>query len=144
MSKSTLETKPSIKSAPKAETAHRYLGIISTSLGIAGAVGTLFVWLTANYYVGEIEIKTARAAHSLTIKAYDKKGNEATFHTPRFQLMPGSYHLEITDGNAPSVHHDTNVQFNQKTIIYVTMPEGTESDSAGDSGGKRHWWQFWK
>jgi hypothetical protein len=142
MSQSTLEKKPT--TGNKVETTHRYLGIVSTSLGIAGAVGTLFVWLTANFYVGEIEIRTTRPISSLTVKAYNPKGSEAVFHTPRFQLMPGAYHLEIIPEGSDSIHHDTNVQFNNKTIINVTVPEGSGDNAAGESNGKRHWWQFWR
>jgi hypothetical protein len=55
--------------------------------------------------------KLSKPFTTLTVKAFDKKGQESTFHTPRFQLMPGSYHLEIQADSAKPQHADAEVVF---------------------------------
>jgi len=147
MSKTTLDSQPvtSHNLPGKTDKAGRYLTMVSTSLGIVGALGTMFVWLAANYFTGDVVIKTNRPVESLTIKVYDKKGQEAVYHTPVFQLMPGTYHLEIKPDGGRTIHHDTQVQFNNKTEITVSVLDGNDepSESRSDSD-KHHWWQFWR
>jgi len=141
---------PSVKtlSQPKTkvERASSYLGLVSTTVGVLGAVGTVFVWLTANFYVGDIEVQPDQRVQSVVVKVYDQKGQEASFHTPRFQLMPGSYHLEITPNGGATHHADAVVRFHEKTIVDVQVKGGEEQAEDKDERvpRKKHWWQFWR
>ncbi|MGH9554090.1 MAG: hypothetical protein ACRD3W_32230 [Terriglobales bacterium] len=138
------------------------LAIISTVLPIAGALGTGFVWMAANYYVGEIEIKTDRPYQSLTVDAFNKKGQGSSFHGNKLQLMPGAYHLEVAaDGKAKhSVDVDVDFGKTKQVLISLAEPEAqgapakalaqspsSATDTAADDGSDkahRHWWQFWR
>jgi len=146
---------PAAKTRPvdKVGRAHSYLGLVSTALGVCGALGTLFVWLVASFYVGDVEVRPDKNAEALVVKAYNSKGQEATFHTRRFQLMPGTYHLEITADGGATKHADTEVKFNKMSVVPVVInspAEGQFADRASDAGqqttGRRHhhWWQFWR
>jgi hypothetical protein len=126
------------------------LNLIATAiLPIVGAGGTLFVFLAANYYVGDVQIVTANTFHTLEVHAYNQKGQEAVFHTAHFQLMPEKYHFEVIVDSQATQHADAIVQFQQTTAIKVNSPfsPGTASAVTFDqdnSDKKRHWWQFWR
>src|SRR4030095_15771078 len=119
MSDTAVGQSPKTSSQPKTkvERASSYLSLASTTIGVLGAAGTLFVWLAANFYVGDIEVQPDQVLESVVVKVYDQKGQEASFHTPRFQLMPGSYHLEIVPNGGGAQHTDVVVKFREKTIV---------------------------
>jgi hypothetical protein len=124
------------------------LGLISTTLPIIGAIGTLCVWLISTYYVGDVELLTIgdKQLSRVTVKVYDPKGHEATYHTPKFQLMPGSYHLEITPEGQATQHADTEVSFNKRTEVKIalTEPQADNEKPADEQNVKKRWWQFWR
>lgn len=100
------------------------LSLASTALPIAGAVGTLAVWIAANFYVGEVQITPDRPFSTLEVRVSDKKGQESVFHTPHFQLMPGKYHLEVTVDSHFKHHADIKAAFQKSTNILVHVPAG--------------------
>jgi hypothetical protein len=120
--------------------------ILVTGLPIIGAIGTCFCWTAANFYVGDVEVQTSRPYESITVKVFDSKGSEATFHTPKFQLMPGNYHLEINADNLGTQHADTNVAFHAKTKVQVELPSDLDRQEAQEEpkAKGKHFWQFWK
>lgn len=133
------------------------MSLLATSIPVIGFLGTIAVWAATNYYVGDVIIATNKPFTSLTIKAFDKKGQESTFHTPRFQLMPGSYHLEIQADNDKARHADTEVAFQKVATIPIANSEDDEesknqandiapdtASSSTESQKKRHWWQLWR
>lgn len=135
------------------------LQVITAALPIIGASGTLFVWITANFYVGDVEIACADKYDHMLVKVFDNKGHETQFHTPRFQVWPGSYHFEISADDGKPQHADANVEFHQKTTIPVTLAAAPKADPQSDShpvdpnadakeeqsdSKKRSWWKFWR
>lgn len=122
------------------------LSILGTGLPILGAVGTVFCWTAANFYVGDVEVQTSRPYDTITVKVFDNKGSEATFHTPKFQLMPGNYHLVINADNLGTQHADTNVAFHAKTKVQVELPSDLDRKEAQEEpkAKSKHFWQFWK
>lgn len=128
------------------------LGLISTTLPIIGAIGTLCVWLISTYYVGDVELSTVgdKQLARVTVKVYDPKGHEATYHTPKFQLMPGSYHLEITPEGQATQHAETEVSFNKRSEVKIALAEPQADGEKPEEGekeeqsGKKRWWQFWR
>ncbi|MBX9947663.1 MAG: hypothetical protein K2Y39_00735 [Candidatus Obscuribacterales bacterium] len=122
------------------------MSILVTGLPIIGAIGTCFCWTAANFYVGDVEVQTSRPYDSITVKVFDNKGSEATFHTPKFQLMPGNYHLVINADNLGAQHADTNVAFHAKTKVQVELPSDLDRKEAQEEpkAKGKHFWQFWK
>jgi hypothetical protein len=121
------------------------LTILVTALPIMGALGTFFVWTAANFYVGDVEVQTSRPFNAITVKVFDSKGSEATFHTPKFQLMPGNYHFVINADNNGTQHADTNVAFHAKTKVQVELPSDLERVEAQVEKAKpKRFWQIWK
>ncbi len=119
--------------------------ILVTALPIVGALGTFFVWTATNFYVGDVEVQTNRPFNTITVKVFDTKGSEATFHTPKFQLMPGDYHLVINTDNNGTQHSDTNVAFHAKTKVQVILPSDLEIVEAQAVPVKpKRFWQFWR
>jgi hypothetical protein len=108
------------------------LSLASTALPIAGAVGTVGVWLAATFYVGEIQVTPDRPYNTLEVRVSDKKGQESVFHTPHFQLMPGRYHLEVTVDSQFKHHEDITAAFHKNTNIAMHVP--TSAGSAGAAG----------
>jgi hypothetical protein len=130
----------------KVERAHHYLSIASTTIGILGAIGTLLVWLAANFYVGDLEVKLDRPVDELEVKVYDQKGKESVYHTTRFQLMPGTYEMDVVPAGGSAQRVSATVRFREKTVINVTVP-GSKGESAGGDGApepRKRWWQFWR
>ncbi len=124
------------------------LNLIATAvLPVLGALGTLFVFLAANFYVGYVEVKPTLNFHCIEIHAYNQRGQEAVFHTPRFQLMPDRYHFEIAIDSGSKQHVDASVLFHEKTLIDASAPPltSTNSDDSFERSKirKRHWWQLW-
>lgn len=133
------------------------LSLLVTALPIVGAVGTFFVWAAANFYVGDVEITTNRTYNALTVKVYDAKGQEATFHSPKFQLMPGSYHIVMNADDSKAQHADATIAFQKKANITLNLPEESAqtadakrksdakaADDAEESKKTKRWWQFWR
>jgi len=130
------------------------MSFVATSIPVIGFVGTIAVWTATNYYVGDVVVETSKPFTTLTVKAFDKKGQESTFHTPRFQLMPGSYHLEIQADSAKPQHADTEVIFQKTATVPVSIngstedlsskEQSSETENSANSQKKRHWWQLWR
>lgn len=125
-------------SKTKVEKVNSYLSTVSTTLAILGGVGTLGVWLAANFYTGLVEVRPQGPAEFVEVRVYDQKGESTTFHTRRFPLMPGEYHLEIKTSEKAPFHADTTVQFTKTSVVEV--PAQTDLDNES----KRRWWQIWK
>lgn len=144
MTKSTIENPITANVAKsKVEKAGHYLTVASTALGICGVLGTVFVWVTANFLLSDVEVKTDKPVESLIVKVYDRKGEESIFHTPSFQVLPGKYHLDVLPQGAKTVHCDLTVKFGRKAEVPISVVSGMEEQLEPESG-KRHWWQFWK
>jgi hypothetical protein len=140
----TVEQQPGKSGSHKAK---ETLNLFATAvLPIVGALGTLCVFLIANFYVGDVEVSPASPFHTLEIHAYNKKGQEAIFHSPRFQLMPDDYHFEITIDSAVKQQADAAVRFRERTLVKINQPAAPlQPDlTQADSVKKKHWWQLWK
>ncbi len=149
---------PAKADASKIVKAKDTMSLLATSIPVIGFIGTVAVWAATNYYVGEVEVATEKPFTTLTVKAFDKKGQESTFHTPRFQLMPGAYHLEVQADNGKPQHVDATVVFQKVATVAVNTSEdndqssntGTDSDSqsaeniSAENQKKRRWWQIWR
>ena len=142
----TNSVKEPIQTHNKIVKAKETVSLVATAIPVVGFVGTIAVWAASNYYVGDVVITTDKPYTSLTVKAFDKKGQESTFHTPRFQLMPGFYHLEITADNGIPKHADATVAFHKNAAVAVTIsqPDQQAQEQSEDSSKKRHWWQVWR
>src|SRR5579885_2720746 len=118
MSQTTLN-QPAAPAAPsKIDHTHKLLSIVSTSLGICGAMGTVIVGLLMNFYVGDVEIQPDKPVSALVVKVYDNKGHEAVYHTAKFQLMPGDYSVEILpEGVSKPLHAQAHVEFRKRQTI---------------------------
>lgn len=137
---------PASSAKSKTEQAHHIIQTISMTLGIAGAIGAAAVWVASNVYLGEVEVRPDKPVQSVIVKVYDKKGQESSFHMNHFQLMPGSYHLEVTPDGSKTQHADIEVQFSQKRLVpvMVVSGQGDSTEEQDDSSSKHHWWQFWR
>ncbi len=124
------------------EQAHHIIQTISMTLGIAGALGAAGVWLAANCFVGDVEIKLDKPVQSVSVKVYDKKGQESGYHMSHFQLMPGTYHLEVTPDGAKTRYADVCVKFACKNIVPVAVEPGQDEQPSSGGNHKEHWWQF--
>lgn len=150
---------------PKVERVQSYLTVLSTSIGIIGAVGTGFVWVAANLFVGDLEIKPDKQVDAIVVKAVDKKGQQGVYYSNHVQLMPGVYHLEIgVPDKQPTRHVDVNVQLWKHTVIPYSVPaalaaagassdtssggtaqsDAADASTSGDATQHRRWWQFWR
>ncbi|MBX9772629.1 MAG: hypothetical protein K2X29_14725, partial [Candidatus Obscuribacterales bacterium] len=127
----------------KVEHADKTLGVVTKVITIVGAAGTVLVWLTANFYTGEVKLKPDHEVSAITTRVYDKKGQEGLYHTASFYLMPGTYHLEITPEGGTKQDADVEVAFTKSIEIPVTAP-ASEAAETTDKPGKKHWWQFWR
>ncbi len=79
---------------------------------------------------------------TITVKVFDSKGSEATFHTPKFQLMPGDYHLIISTDNNGAQQADTNIAFHAKTKVQVELPSDLDRAEAQPQPTKtKRFWQ---
>jgi hypothetical protein len=124
------------------------LQIVSTTVSIVGAVGTLFVWTAANFYVGDVEVVADRPYRNLLVDVFDKKGENTTFHVNKFQLMPGKYHLEVSADGKSKHPADLEVQFGQKQQLNVSLAEAqapapAETAAKAQEESHHHWWQIW-
>lgn len=140
--KSTMTALTEKPTPTKVETADKTLGVVTKGITIIGAAGTVLVWLTANFYTGEVKLKTDHPVAAIETRVYDKKGQEGLYHTPSFYLMPGTYHLEITPEGGSKQNADIEIAFAKTIEIPVTTPESAASD--GEQPTKKHWWQFWR
>ncbi|MBX9878641.1 MAG: hypothetical protein K2Y22_09300 [Candidatus Obscuribacterales bacterium] len=126
----------------KVEHADKTLGVVTKVITIVGAAGTVLVWLTANFYTGEVKLKTDHPVTAIETRVYDKKGQEGLYRTSSFYLMPGIYHLEITPEGGQKQNADVEIAFTKTVEIPVATPE-TGSDEPAKAQ-KKHWWQFWR
>ena len=167
---------PIVITAPpksKVDKAQSLLTVISTSIGIMGALGSLAVWSASAFYVGHIHVKAEQDIPEMAVKVYTKEGHESVFHTKWIDLMPEKYHIEVVGPKGQSVHRDVAVRFNETIDIPVSFElpkagENSELGSAVENGTKsgtpestnestnesmkeskagkkkKRWFQFWR
>ncbi len=141
---------------------HGALNVAATALPVAGAIGTLAVWLIANFYIGDVQLLPDRGYKSIEVIVSNRKGQETIFHSTHFQLMPGKYHLAVTIDAQSRQDADIRTVFRQNIVVPLHMPENMPphiSGSLGESNteithkssaelpgeaARRRWWQFWK
>jgi hypothetical protein len=142
------------------------LSLFATAiLPIMGALGTVFVFLVVNFYVGDVDVVVPTGYQSLEIRAYNHKGQETVFHTPHFQLFPDSYHFEVLVNSQPKQHADAVVKFHHTSNVLLSSGPSTDSvinaametandtatsqtleqtQSKADQRKTKRWWQVWK
>ncbi len=127
----------------KVEKAQNYLGVVSTSIGVVGALGTAFVWLATTYFTGELAISPDKPVEEMMVKVIDSRGHQQIYYTRYVSLMPGDYHIEygVAD-KKPTVHADAHVNVWQRTIIPYVVPE--ELAKKEEAPTNKKWWQFWR
>lgn len=127
----------------KVAKAQSYLGLVSTSIGVVGALGTAFVWLATTYFTGELAISPDKPVEEMMVKVIDSRGYQQTYYTRYVSLMPGDYHIEygVAD-KKPTMHADAHVNVWQRTIIPYVVPE--ELAKKEQPAEKKRWWQFWR
>ncbi len=141
--------------APRVHKAKDYVALIVTALPLFGAIGTIFVWIFCSVYVGNVELTSSKPFRSVFVQVFNEKGNECEFHSPRFQLMPGDYLLQVSvDGQLPT-KYSAIVKLHKKILIPLevnkeesnkTTIQSVESidDQLLDERPKKRWWQFWR
>ena len=142
------------RSQPVSKT-REVLSLLATAiLPILGALGTLFVFLVVNFYVGNVDIAIPNGYQTLEVHAYNPKGQDSVFHTPHFQIMPDRYHFEVSVNGQPREHADAAVKFRHSTKVILLAAANHESSANSaeiaqeqtplTQSHARHWWQFWK
>src|SRR5262249_32915936 len=107
-----------VQGKTRVEKLQGYLGVVSTTLGIIGAIGTAFVWIAANVFVGDVEIRPSKPVEAVMVKVIDRKGQQSIYYSKHVQLMPGSYHLELgVPDKQPTRHLDVNIQLWKSAVI---------------------------
>lgn len=126
----------------KIEKAHSYLGLVSTTLGIVGAVGTAFCWIATTFFEGQVEIRPDKPVEAVLVKVMDNKGQQSIYYNRFVSLLPGDYHLEFgVPDKKPTKHADVHVElWKQSVIPFVVPPELVQPEKIE----KKKWWQFWK
>jgi hypothetical protein len=120
------------------------LTIVSTAIGILGAIGTGCVWLASTFYVGHLELKSEKEVPGMAVKVYTKEGHESVFHTKWIDLMPGKYHIEVIGPKGISQHEDVSVEFNKTHTLNVALPVEAKAAEEPTPKKKKRWFQFWK
>jgi hypothetical protein len=131
------------------------LSLLATAiLPIIGALGTLFVFLVVNFYVGDVDVAIPNGYQTLEVHAYNQKGQDAVFHTPHFQLMPDRYHFEVSVNGKPREHADAAVKFRHSTKVILiasasaangaTVEQSASEQTEQPKTHSKHFWQFWK
>lgn len=120
------------------------LTIVSTAIGILGAIGTGCVWLASTFYVGHLELKSGKEVPGMAVKVYTKEGHESVFHTKWIDLMPGKYHIEVIGPKGLSQHEDISVEFNKTHTLNVALPVEPQAAAEPAPKKKKRWFQFWK
>ncbi len=133
------QSDPKTKTAKTKET----LSILSTALPLIGVLGTAYVWVAANFYVGTVDIQPSGEYQNITVKVFDQKGQESQFHTPHFLLQPGKYHLAISLDEKGARHLDTEVALGRTSNIKLVDPQ-PQTSAAQVTVSHKRWWQFWK
>jgi hypothetical protein len=130
----------------KVEHLQSYMGLASASIGVVGALGTVGVWVASNFYTGDVVIRPDKNVESIIVKVFDRKGQQATFYSRQFQLMPGQYHFEITMPQNETHSADATIRFGKSAVIPVAVAGGNPASlQANDTtGDKHHWWQIWR
>ena len=130
----------------RVERMQSYLTLTSTGLGVLGAAGTVLVWLVSSFYTGEVIINTDRPVESMVVKVFDQKGQQSTFYSKQFPLMPGRYHIEV-DLPHNEVHGtEASIRFGKTVTIPVAVtgqPSAPEQNTS-IAPERRRWWQVWR
>ena len=126
------------------EKVHNYMVLASTTIGVLGALGTGFVWLAANFCVGDIEIRPDKPVESIVTKVTDKHGQQSFFFGNHVQVMPGTYHLEVGVPDKTLKQVDATVEMWKSQAIPVIVPVALSKAPEEQPPDKKHWWQFWK
>ena len=131
------------------------LSLLATAiLPILGALGTLFVFLIVNFYVGDVDVAIPNGYQTLEVHAYNPKGQDAIFHTPHFQLMPDRYHFEVSVNGNPREHADAAVRFRHSTKVVLlataaadvsaNVEQKAQEQAELPKSHAKRWWQVWK
>jgi hypothetical protein len=121
------------------------ISFLSTAVPLLGVLGTAFVWIAANFYVGTVDIQPAGEYQEISVQVFDQKGAEQQFHTPHFLLQPGKYHIAISVDKNQTHHLDTEVALGKTANIKVVEASATQSETTSEqTTSKKHWWQIWK
>jgi hypothetical protein len=134
--------KPAKTGSEKVQSVQSYMTMVSTGLGILGAVGTGFVWLYCNFYTGELDFKPSNPVDMLTVKVSDTKGHQSIYYTKQVHLMPGTYHVEVEVPNGTAQHFDTTVEFHKTNTIAVEVPASPDAKTEKKKGHR--WFLFWR
>ena len=81
-----------------------------------------FVWCAANLYVGDVEVVTDQPTPDLVVNVYNQKGQATNYHVNKFQLMPGSYHIEILPDGKTKIPANIEVNFHSVNRLVVHAP----------------------
>lgn len=129
----------------KVEKAQSYLTMLSTTIGVVGAVGTAFVWLATTFFDGHILIVPDQDVPAVVVKVSDVKGHRSEYFQKAVYLVPGDYHVEIgVPDKQPTSHADVHVNLWQETKVSWTVPPQLVSPDSAEERKKKKWWQFWK
>ncbi len=111
----------------KVEKTQSLLSLVSTTIGLIGVAGSVFAFATATFYTGSVEVKPDRDVPGVVVKVYTKEGHESVFHAKHIDLMPGSYHLEISAPDSKVVHYETKVRFHKTSTVPISLTPAQES-----------------
>jgi hypothetical protein len=127
------------------------ISLLVTALPLIGAIGTIFVWVFAYVYVGNVQIVPEKPFKSIFVQVFSEKGNQSEFHTPQFQLMPGSYFMQVSTDEKAATPCNVVVRFHEKTVVALAdgeptcaAPELPEEIERSEAPKKKRWWQFWR
>jgi len=138
--------KPSTPSSRLART-NELISLAVAAVPLLGLAGTALVWLTANFFVGTVQLNLTGSFQGLEVRVYDLKGMERVFHSPTFQLFPGDYDLLILRSGIRARQQRAHVDLNKTTIVPVVWAidqDGVDANGKDVSRPKRKWWQFWR
>jgi len=132
--------------------ARDWVGLLVAALPLIGALGTLFVWIFASLYVGNVEVKITQPYRAILVQVFNEKGSENEFRSPRFQLMPGDYLLRVTlDSQAPKnlraivkYKETTLLPYDENLPSAQVRADEEEEKAIEVKANKKRWWQFWR
>lgn len=113
--------KPLTVQKTKLEKTQSLLTVISTSIGLLGIAGSTFAFAASTFYTGSIDVRPDFETPGMVVKVFTSEGHQSVFHTKHINLMPGTYHLEISSPNGKVVHRDSKIHFHKTNVIDVKL-----------------------